>query len=40
VVHVRNGSLEANGAYVLGSDEFYPTGSSYNVAHGRFFTAA
>jgi putative ABC transport system permease protein len=40
LVHVRHGGLEANGPYILGSDEFYPTGSSYGVAHGRFFTAA
>jgi len=38
-VHVKNGSLEASGPYVLGVDEFYPTGTSYNVGHGRFFTS-
>src|SRR5881296_3721608 len=38
VIHVKNGSLEANGPYVLGADEFYPTGTSYNIGRGRFFT--
>ncbi|HXI04455.1 MAG TPA: ABC transporter permease [Candidatus Saccharimonadales bacterium] len=38
IVHVKNGSLEARNPYVLGADEFYPTGTSYNVARGRFFT--
>jgi len=38
-VHVKNGSLDANNPYVLGADEFYPTGTSYNIGHGRFFTA-
>ena len=37
-VHVKNGSLDANSPYVLGADEFYPTGTSYNVGRGRFFT--
>jgi putative ABC transport system permease protein len=40
VVHVKNGSLEANGPYVLGADEFYPTGTAYNIGRGRFFTPA
>jgi putative ABC transport system permease protein len=38
VIHVKNGNLEANGPYVLGADEFYPTGTSYNIGRGRFFT--
>jgi putative ABC transport system permease protein len=38
VIHVKNGNLEANGPYVLGADEFYPTGTAYNVGRGRFFT--
>src|SRR5262249_4202738 len=38
VIHVKNGSLEANGPYVLGADEFYPTGTAYNIGRGRFFT--
>src|SRR5262249_11694704 len=38
VIHVKNGNLEANGPYVLGADEYYPTGTSYLVARGRFFT--
>src|SRR5262249_12643836 len=40
VVHVKHGSLEANGPYILGADEFYPTGTAYNIGHGRFFTEA
>ena len=40
VIHVKNGSLEANSPYVLGADEFYPTGTAYNVGRGRFFTPA
>lgn len=40
VVHVRSGSREANGPYLLGVDEFYPTGTAYNVGRGRFFTPA
>ena len=40
VVHVKHGNLEANGPYILGADEFYPTGTAYNIGHGRFFTAA
>jgi putative ABC transport system permease protein len=38
VIHVKNGNLEANGPYVLGADEFYPTGTAYNIGRGRFFT--
>jgi putative ABC transport system permease protein len=38
VIHVKNGGLEANGPYVLGVDEFYPTGTAYNIGRGRFFT--
>ena len=38
VLHVKNGSLEANNPYVLGADEYYPTGTSYNIGRGRFFT--
>jgi len=37
-VHVKNGSLDSNNPYVLGADEFYPTGTAYNIGHGRFFT--
>jgi putative ABC transport system permease protein len=40
VIHVKNGSLEANNPYVVGADEFYPTGAAYNVGRGRFFTPA
>jgi putative ABC transport system permease protein len=40
VVHVKHGNLEANGPYILGADEFYPTGTAYNIGHGRFFTAS
>jgi putative ABC transport system permease protein len=38
VIHVRNGDREANGPYVVGVDEFYPTGTAQNVGRGRFFT--
>ncbi len=40
VIHVKNGNLEANSPYVIGADEFYPTGTAYNVGRGRFFTPA
>jgi putative ABC transport system permease protein len=40
VVHVRHGSLEANGPYIIGGDEFYPTGTASTAARGRFFTPA
>jgi len=40
VVHVKHGNLEANGPYILGADEFYPTGTAYDIGHGRYFTAA
>ena len=40
VVHVKHGNLEANGPYILGADEFYPTGTAYNIGHGRYFTSA
>jgi putative ABC transport system permease protein len=38
VIHIRHGDREANGPYVLGADEFYPTGTAYNIGRGRFFT--
>jgi putative ABC transport system permease protein len=37
-IHVKNGGVEANNPYVLAADEFYPTGTAYNVGRGRFFT--
>ena len=40
VIHVKHGNLEANYPYTLGVDEWYPTGTSYNVGQGRFFTPA
>jgi putative ABC transport system permease protein len=40
VLHVKNGNREANSPYVIGADEFYPTGTAYNIGRGRFFTAA
>jgi len=40
VIRVKRGSLEANYPYTLGVDEWYPTGTSYNVGQGRFFTNA
>jgi putative ABC transport system permease protein len=39
VLHVKRRNLEANMPYTLGVDEWYPTGTSYNVGQGRFFTA-
>ena len=39
-VHVKNGSLEANNPYVLGTDDEYPGATAYNIGHGRFFTPA
>jgi putative ABC transport system permease protein len=39
LIHVKNGGQEANNPYVLAADEFYPTGTAYNVGHGRFFTS-
>jgi putative ABC transport system permease protein len=38
LIHVKNGAVEANNPYVLAADEFYPTGTAYNVGRGRFFT--
>ena len=40
VIHVKNGNQEANSPYVIGADEFYPTGTAYNIGRGRFFTPA
>ena len=40
VLHIKHGNLEANMPYVLGVDEYYPQGTSYNVGHGRFFTSS
>jgi putative ABC transport system permease protein len=37
-IHVKNGALEANNPYILAADEFYPTGTAYNIGRGRFFT--
>ena len=37
-IHVKNGSLEANNPYVLGTDEYYPTATAYSIGMGRFFT--
>ena len=38
-VHVKNGNVDANNPYILAADEFYPTGTSYNIGRGRFFTS-
>jgi putative ABC transport system permease protein len=38
VIHVKNGSLEANGPYIVGSDEFYPIATSQSMGRGRGFT--
>jgi putative ABC transport system permease protein len=40
VIHIKNGNREANSPYILGADEFYPTGTAYNIGRGRFFTSA
>jgi len=37
-IHVKNGNLDANNPYVLGTDEFYPTATAYTIGLGRFFT--
>jgi len=37
-IHVKNGSLEANLPYILGTDQYYPEATAYNVDRGRFFT--
>ena len=39
LLHVKNGSLEANGPYIVGSDEFYPTTTAQSLGRGRCFTA-
>jgi putative ABC transport system permease protein len=39
-IHVKNGNLEANNPYVLGTDEFYPAATAYTIGVGRFFTPA
>jgi putative ABC transport system permease protein len=39
-IHVKNGNLEANNPYVLGTDEYYPTATAYTIGLGRFFTPA
>ena len=38
LLHVKNGSLEANGPYIVGSDEFYPTTTAQSLGRGRCFT--
>ena len=40
LIHVKNGSLEANGPYIVGSDEFYPTTTAQSMGRGRCFTPA
>jgi putative ABC transport system permease protein len=39
-IHVKNGNLEANNPYVIGTDEYYPIATAYAIALGRFFTPA
>ena len=39
-IHVKNGNLEANNPYVLGTDEDYPTATAYSIGLGRIFTPA
>src|SRR5262245_11120129 len=38
LLHIKNGSLEANGPYIVGSDEFYLTVTAQSLARGRCFT--
>jgi putative ABC transport system permease protein len=38
VLHIKNGNLEANGPYIAGSDEFYPTSTAQSMGRGRCFT--
>jgi len=38
LVHVKNGNLEANAPYIVGSDEFYPTTTAQSLGRGRCFT--
>lgn len=37
-IHIKNGNLEANNPYVLGTDDHYPTAVAYTVGMGRFLT--
>ena len=39
-IHVKNGNLEANNPYLLGTDEDYLTATAYSIGLGRFFTPA
>ena len=38
LLHIKNGNVEANGPYIVGSDEFYPTSTAQTLARGRGFT--
>src|SRR5258707_4699513 len=38
LLHIKNGNLEANGPYIVGSDEFYPTTTAQSMGRGRCFT--
>jgi putative ABC transport system permease protein len=38
LLHVKNGSLEANGPYIVGSDEFYLATTAQSMGRGRCFT--
>jgi putative ABC transport system permease protein len=38
LLHIKNGNLEANGPYIAGSDEFYPTSTAQSMGRGRCFT--
>src|SRR6266851_1872402 len=40
LLHIKNGNLEANGPYIVGSDEFYPTTTAQSLGRGRCFTPA
>jgi putative ABC transport system permease protein len=38
LIHVKNGSLDANAPYIVGSDEFYPAATAHTMSRGRCFT--
>src|SRR5438093_3116264 len=38
LLHIKNGNLEANAPYIVGSDEFYPTTTAQSLGRGRCFT--
>src|SRR5437867_4830651 len=38
LLHIKNGNLEANAPYIVGTDEFYPTTTAQSLGRGRCFT--